>query len=196
MLPSQLIAAGSRLFFAGADRKLWISDGTPAGTRQVGNVLFDDGLPKSTSTPVAVGGKLFFIGNDGSGDRELWVSDGTDASTHRVKDINPAGSASPAYMARLGGGLMFAANTNQLWKSDGTEAGTVLLKDLVIAPAGFEPDHTYGELDYKLIDVDGKLFFRANDRTMTMSCGLATAARPARGLSKTSIQVARGESRI
>jgi ELWxxDGT repeat protein len=182
LLPRQLIGAGNRLFFGGADFKLWTSDGTIAGTRQVKDVLLGENPPVGPTAGLAVNGKLLFISNNGAGGGgELWTSDGTEAGTRRLKVINPTGSSLVSSLVQIGNGILFAANTNQLWKSDGTEAGTVQLKDFIIAPAGFEPFHTYGELDYQLIDIGGKLFFTANDGThdeeLWLSDGTAAGTR-------------------
>ena len=55
---------------------------------------------------------------------------------------------------------MTTTTGRELWKSDGTEAGTVLVKDI-------NPSATYGyprsSDPQELTDVDGTLFFRADD---------------------------------
>jgi ELWxxDGT repeat protein len=108
------------LFFS-ADRALWRSDGTPAGTQ----------LIKAFSTPewgphgfVIMGGDLYFrvFGS-------IWRSDGTTAGTQLVFTLQQAGNDSN--LAVAGDSLFFTGiapgiNTG-LWRSDGTTAGTTFV---------------------------------------------------------------------
>ncbi len=76
-------------------------------------------------------------------------------------------------MVSSGGTLFFVANDGNtgysLWKSDGAEAGTVLVKD--IHPDRSQPPDCMlfpvpdlqPPLPYGLVDVDGTLFFVADD---------------------------------
>ncbi|MFN8434451.1 MAG: ELWxxDGT repeat protein [Anaerolineales bacterium] len=79
-----------------------------------------------------------------------------------VKDINPgqAGSMSSGFYAEaIGDTLFFSAGDShglELWKTNGTEDSTVMLADMNPL-ASFQPD--------QLINVDGALFFSANDGT-------------------------------
>jgi len=164
MVPTPLKAVGDNLFFVGNTSNLWFSDGTNSGTRELTNARID---PQLTSL-AALDGKLFYMGRDGGDDVELWRSDGTEPGTARVKDINPAGSSELSSFVPLGGTLFFAANTGQglaLWKSDGSEAGTVLVKDPRVTPAGIDPFGFYQKYDYEMTDVNGRLFFVADDGT-------------------------------
>ena len=52
---------------------------------------------------------------------------------------------------------MTATNGWELWKSDGTAAGTVLVKDIRAGHDGSIPGY--------LTNVNGTLFFQANDGT-------------------------------
>ena len=72
-----------------------------------------------------------------------------------------------------------AAHGMELWKSDGTAAGTVLVKDINPGTASSIPSF--------LTNVNGTLFFTANDGAPATSCGRATARPPARSWSRTSI---------
>jgi ELWxxDGT repeat protein len=165
-----LVSLNGALYFVADDgihgRELWTSDGTAEGT-----VLLKDINPgPSHSDPrslTLVNGTVFFTASDPVHGNELWKTDGTEAGTVLVKDVNP-GSASglPFYvvspLAGVNGTLFFAADDGvhglELWKSDGTEAGTVLVKDV-------NPGRS-GSIDYfnpQLIDVNGTLFFVAND---------------------------------
>ncbi len=172
-----LAAAGPLLFFSGDDGasgpELWVSDGTPAGTRRVlelqagaaGGVVpawdLSSRLPLPNDTGivgVASPPSAFFVGDDGVHGRELWWSDGTAANTRMLGDLRagPLGS-DPRYLTVVRGVAYFEADDGvhgaELWRSDGTEAGTYLLADLEPGPASSIPD--------SLTNVYGTLFFSA-----------------------------------
>ncbi|NTX01397.1 ELWxxDGT repeat protein [Myxococcus sp. CA040A] len=151
--PTELTAVRKRLFFRAATEgedtfappedprsgtELWVSDGTPGGTRQVVDLrpgLLGSGL----SDLEAMGGRVYFSANDGQTGRELWTSDGTVAGTFLVKDLEPGpGGASPRELKAIEGTLFFSAETSgngrEVWLSDGTAKGTRRLHD--IAPGG------------------------------------------------------------
>ncbi len=108
---------------------------------------------------------LFFRANDGIAGSELWKSDGTPGGTVLVKDINPgAGGSAPDNLTDVNGTLFFRARDEgstgrELWKSDGTAAGTVLVKDIHPGPGASFPSPS----PFNLTNVDGTLFFRADD---------------------------------
>src|SRR5262249_10317999 len=113
------------------------------------------------TTPVIMGGKLYFAANDGTHGTELWVSDGTSAGTHLVDDTSPSSIGGSIYD---GGGLLYhptnvdpynfapmaatsskvfflsdGANTSgtmELWVSNGDAAGTHLVKRINMTGAG------------------------------------------------------------
>ncbi len=138
---SELTAVGPLLLFAatvptsgGADRELWKSNGTAAGTSRVKNIN-----PDGWSDPnqlIDIGGTLFFSADDGTNgsDEELWKSNGTGPGTVRVEEINSSGSAGPQALAEVGGLLYFSAddgtNGRELWTSNGDPAGTDLVAEL------------------------------------------------------------------
>jgi len=173
--PNFLTNFNGTLFFSAIDRttgdELWKSDGTAAGTVLVKDINpgVGDSLP---SILTDVNGTLFFTANDGANGFELWKSDGTAAGTVLVKDIWPGmfgpipTSSAPANLTDVNGTLFFQCNDgshgDELWKSDGTEAGTVLIKD--INPGTIGPDPA-GSAPENLTDVNGTLFFIANDGT-------------------------------
>ncbi|HRD57471.1 MAG TPA: T9SS type A sorting domain-containing protein [Ferruginibacter sp.] len=124
-----------------ANRGLWKSDGTDAGTLKIaGTYLNSVGSGYIIPTDlINVNGMLFFIGNWPSlpDSRTLWKSDGTQAGTVMVSTNTarfPYG-IQPAYLTAHNSDVYFAAKINNeggaaLWKSNGTDAGTVVVKDM------------------------------------------------------------------
>jgi ELWxxDGT repeat protein len=151
--PEQLVAAGSRVYFAARTPGggLWTSDGTAEGTVLLSALrLSDIETPHDPDlTPVA-DGRLFFRSRQGSGPIELWVSNGTPAGTALVTNVPPE------ELTALGTTLYFRgyqqATGFRLWKSDGTPAGTVE----VAQPAG-----SAYSFPQSLTPVGGLLYFAA-----------------------------------
>jgi ELWxxDGT repeat protein len=135
-------------------------------------VLVRDIDPAGDASPIGfanVDGILFFRASDGASGVELWKSDGTDAGTVRVKDINPGpASSDPELLTSVGGTLFFKATDGtsgtELWRSDGTEAGTVRVRDINPGPGDGLP--SFSSTGF-LLDLNGTLFFRADDGTAT-----------------------------
>jgi ELWxxDGT repeat protein len=159
------------LFFAANDgtkgTELWKSNGTTAGTVRVKDINPGSyGGVSSYSQFANVHGTLFFAANDGTHGTELWKSNGTTAGTVEVKNIRPGSRGGiSGNLTNVNGTLFFAANDGthgtELWKSDGTKAGTVQVKNI-------QPDggyYSYGSLPSNLTNVNGTLFFVANDGT-------------------------------
>ncbi|MBV5342781.1 T9SS type A sorting domain-containing protein [bacterium] len=119
------------------------SDGTSAGTVLVktflnystGAVIFQNNLYFSASTVAGTG---------------LYKSDGTAAGTVFVTNKNYGN------LVVSGSYIYFEGADNELWRTDGTTSGTVLVKDI-------NPAAGLGGNPTSLIDVNGTLFFRAND---------------------------------
>jgi ELWxxDGT repeat protein len=159
--PHQLTNVNGTLFFAAETGStgwaLWKSDGTAAGTTMVKDVS----VP---SWPMAnVNGTLFFAANNLVSGWELWRSNGATAGTFLVRDINPgAADSRPSDITNVSGKVFFYANDGkhgrELWRSDGTGAGTVMLKDINPGPNG-----SYSVSSDRLINVNGTLFFAANN---------------------------------
>ena len=130
--PFAMTPALGRLFFAswtGSRLALYSTDGTEAGTREVGHISpFTEG-----ESLVAVGGLLFLTADDGVHGGELWRTDGTDAGTVLVKDINPGPDWSAvSNLVELRGGVAFGAWNGVswgLWVSDGSAAGTTRVRE-------------------------------------------------------------------
>jgi ELWxxDGT repeat protein len=77
-----------------------------------------------------IGGRLFFVADDGQTGAELWLSDGTTDGTRKIKDIRADTDPTISSLTAVGGMLFFAANMGtDLWRSDGTVTGTLSLGD-------------------------------------------------------------------
>ncbi len=93
---------------------------------------------------VAVGGRVFFTGEDSVYGRELWVTDGTEAGTRLVKDLRVGQSGSQPYMLRaVGTRVFFFADDGEhgvaLWSSDGDN--TVMAAEPAPELSDFTPLH-------------------------------------------------------
>lgn len=94
-----------------ANRILWFSDGTEAGTRPIKDV----GSEEAGSSPgdlTMVGDRLFFSASNGEFRRSLWTSDGTTAGTYMVADIIPGGSDGTSGHLTAMNGILFFLSTN------------------------------------------------------------------------------------
>ncbi len=108
---SLTVAGGRAIFFAEDERglELWTSDGTPAGTRPL--TTFAPANPL-THNPwlTSVGGRAYFVADDGTNGQELWRSDGTAAGTRRTTAA-PHRQAfeflGPSQLAEVQGRLVF-----------------------------------------------------------------------------------------
>jgi ELWxxDGT repeat protein len=148
--PKHLTAMGSNLFFsaedANGDRDLWISDGTLAGTKRVGNTNFIAD-PFGPDKLLNVNGTLFFQGYASDTGAELWKAtvSGATVTVEEVLDIrNGVETSELDNFYNANGTLLFAAYDGQdpdnneatpsrgleLWKSSGTGANTSLLADI------------------------------------------------------------------
>lgn len=144
--------------------ELWSTDGShPAA------MLMDIGPNPRIESLTAVDDTLYFLANDGVHGQELWATDGTEIGTRMVADLIPGNTNPPSYsnpffadLTASNGQLFFVLNKpgsgRELWVSNGTGAGTHLVKD--INPNGDGFPYTRGS---ELTDVDGVLYFAAND---------------------------------
>jgi ELWxxDGT repeat protein len=161
--------------FALPDIELFKSDGTPEGTGFVENVdpyRINTGLhhtcvgESSYPVPAAVlGGRLFFVADDGIHGRELWSTDGERKGTRLFFDLNPLRSpdapgdcdeersgahrpdtglsSDPQGFVPYGRSALFSADDGttgrELWRTDGTTRGTHRVADLRPGPGGSAP---------------------------------------------------------
>ena len=143
----------SLLFLARNAADLYKTDGTPAGTALV-KPLGGRGWDAEIGDLGVLGDAVFFTATDGTR-RGLWKSDGTHDGTVLVTEdvprdlINPTRSGDLLYFSGIGG----------LYRTDGTRAGTMLLKQFT------GPGNVLYPNPYALTDVNGTLFFAADDGT-------------------------------
>jgi ELWxxDGT repeat protein len=154
------VVGGTLYLSAGTngERELWKSDGTPQGTVRVKDINTQSTWASAGVRHLTeMGGKLYFLADDGVRGRELWTSDGTAAGTVLVKEF-VAGSAGVSVplkrpLLAVDNALYVSVETPAaLWKSDGTASGTFQLKSFV----------DYGH-PQELTRVGSTLFFSAND---------------------------------
>jgi ELWxxDGT repeat protein len=134
-----LTPVGDKLYFramSATAQRLWVSDGTAAGTFPLRESENDLSRPEFFTE---YNGKLLFVGENKATGYELWTSDGTSAGTQPLFDLIPGPDF--AYIDQItvvGENFYFAANVpefgRELWRSDGTAAGTVILKDVEFGP--------------------------------------------------------------
>lgn len=139
------IVMNNKLYFCadstGIGAELWVTDGTPAGTRRVKDLYTGSG----NGNPMyfaQLGNQILFNADSADTGRELWISDGTAQGTRMLKDINLGDNeqGNPTYLTVFQNKIFFSARDTageELWVSDGTRAGTQQFKNLnVIAGQG------------------------------------------------------------
>ena len=148
--------------------ELWVTDGTPIGTRRLRTV--EDSLFNSDLT--VLGEDVYFVLSDPNGESVLWRSDGSISGTtvvakHRYIDLVHATSRALYFTDDVYSITAGAWNTG-IWTSDGTAAGTMPLA----GPAG-----DFLQLQIRsLVDANGRLFLLGDDgvhghEVMAVTCG-------------------------
>jgi len=120
LLPQILVSLGERLVFSFWGQGLWVSDGTPAGTRKIHDRELD--FFNAPLVWTVFEGRLYYAANG-----TLWSTDGTEAGTGPLLDRDGRTIFAPHRFAVLGDRLVFTAQDvlgPTLWESDGTPAGT------------------------------------------------------------------------
>ena len=167
--PAELTVVGDRLFFltgvtdlpAPSGRKLWVTNGTSAGTTLVKDFFESIETGQSyTRNLAAVGDRLFLMTGDGTDYLKLWVSDGTEAGTVVIKDLEAGVPLFETVSYVTYNGLLFFVGGEktlggELWVTDGTAAGTTMVKD--IDPGSWSSWPKY------LTVFNGLLYFSASD---------------------------------
>jgi ELWxxDGT repeat protein len=153
---------GNNIFIANltdTSAALWKSDGTVGGTILV--KAFQRGGFYEIAYLYPFKEEVFFSADDGKGTR-LWKSDGTKVGTIVVKNLFRPGIYGHAVS---NGTLFFDADNGtgrQLWKTDGTTKGTKLVKQI----------GSYDASPQNLTDVNGTLYFTANDYDYNTGAGI------------------------
>jgi ELWxxDGT repeat protein len=145
--------------------ELWITDGTPRGTRMIRDLCPGLCSGASYSEPLVIGARACFSGNSGSVAKPCvgaWVTDGTAQGTRLVYNPLPGGCQffAPLHWRAAGGQAFFVLqdlgfSTPHLWRTDGTLQGTVQVTNL--PHGGVSIDRFQGT------DLGGSLLFTAED---------------------------------
>jgi hypothetical protein len=144
-----LAAFGDGVLFQGFDANsgygLWTSNGTAAGTVEIGGLdnagvtgAYSQGLDPSSLTVLA--GQAIFLGDDSNYAskyaQSLWVTDGTISGTTEIGGLGNAGIAdkyasgwNPAGFTAIGSEVFFTATDSVdytgIWVTNGAAAGTI-----------------------------------------------------------------------
>lgn len=175
---SQLTPFGGGFLFDGHDGahgiELWRTDGTPAGTALVADLVPGEG----SSLPgriIVVGSSAYFIAYDTDGHTRLCVTDGTTAGTRVVADA-PANARFNGDGVAVGSRIFFSATDPdhgaELWTSDGSAAGTTLVSDIAPGTAGSRPQ--------SLTAYGSRVYFTADDGSSGRELWSADASGAAR----------------
>jgi ELWxxDGT repeat protein len=114
----------------------WFSDGTQAATRMIAD-LAPGPTGSALREPVAYGGRVYFLANDGNGgdSHDLWGT--TLTLTQKIRN-HP--SSATTGLAVLGDQMIYVATETasgrEFWRSNGTVAGTAQIVDLIPGPEG------------------------------------------------------------
>jgi ELWxxDGT repeat protein len=143
--------------------ELWITDGTPAGTRLVRDIR-PGPVTSNIAQMTLVAGVAYFWADDGANGFELWRSDGTTAGTTIVANIGAGAAGFPGplinsgHMISIGNAFYFIgfdAVGAYLWRSDGSASGTYKIGTFAASAS------TFNIRD--LMVVGTRLFFLATD---------------------------------
>ncbi len=113
--------------------RLWVTDGTTAGTREVNTAQTNAG------NLTAFGSRVLFSAQDQTGATTgLWVTDGSDAGTVEIAaGINPSSIV-------VDGGRAFVVGSGGIYTTDGTAAGTrevTATSGYTVSPGVVDPTH-------------------------------------------------------
>ena len=135
---------------------LWVTDGTSAGTRQLGtSVLSNLGILPSAMT--IFGNSILFIGIDqATGTTALYA---LDSATDSLQVLAPAqwNGADINTIAVMDGYALFVGQGSQLWKTDGTVGGTAAVTNFPLPGNGNLP---LGSQDTAITRVGNRAVFR------------------------------------
>jgi ELWxxDGT repeat protein len=145
------------------ETKLWVSDGTEGGTREVVvEPAWDDYF--SIHESMEFGDRIVFRAHSLATGMRWWISDGTTVGTRILKDIpvNTSFDGSVRRMPRsavMDGVLYLVVDGlslgRELWRSDGTAEGTLPVLDIRPGEGSSDPA--------ELTVAKGRLYFTADD---------------------------------
>jgi ELWxxDGT repeat protein len=148
--PQSMTVFNGEVLFDGADASgnqgLWVTNGTAAGTTEIGG-LGNSGVSGAEQASGATLGGLFpigltvfngevlFTGNDANGDSTLWVTNGTAAGTTEIGGLGNSGVSGafstglyPSYLTVFNGEVLFGGEDGSfkrgLWVTNGSAGGT------------------------------------------------------------------------
>jgi len=162
LIPLDLTVFGNEVLFNGTDASeyqgLWVTNGTAAGTSELGvSGASPGGFNPSDLT--VFGNRVLFAGTDatgysgyaGTGNVDLWVTNGTGAGTSELTGISGAyaNGLDPDGFTVFNGEVLFngldASGKRELWVTNGAAAGTFELTGISgantsgISPSGLNP---------------------------------------------------------
>lgn len=149
--PAEITPIGTAIFFRADDGssgyELWRSDQPYNSAYRVRDINegADSSLPHEL---IRIGWMLFFAADDGSG-AELWRSDPpySAASTFRVVDLNPDGSAEPAWLMPIDLKLFFSATDGEsgqeLWVVESPYLEARRVTDILGDERNTDPNRLY-----------------------------------------------------
>lgn len=116
---------------SGTGSELYVTDGSPSGTRLVKDIAPGTGS-SFPSRLTSASDRVYFLARTPDSGGEAWVSDGTEAGTRLVADIfETSGSSNPDQFTFVDGSMLFFATSidhgTELWKLDCAGAITATL---------------------------------------------------------------------
>jgi ELWxxDGT repeat protein len=161
------IAAGPALaYYTAGDTttgtEVWRTDGTPAGTFLVLDILPGQTGSMPSNFFVNPLSQLIFSATDGTNGQEIWKSDGSAGNASMIKNINAgSNSSSPRDFTLWNNVIYFTAydgTQTELWRTNGFSTETRIVKDLT-PTAGVSSYPSF------LTPTTNALFFIATDGT-------------------------------
>lgn len=153
--------------FSSLGSTLWITDGTPEGTRFLADPTGTSPAADPWTAPAPKHlvyhpghRRVYFAAEDREHGWELWATDGTTAGTVRITDFARSESLYPQQLTPVGERLYFVAEEDgvgrELFVTDGSPEGTRLVQDL---EPGRRPSYPT-----KLMAYGDALFFFAREQ--------------------------------
>ena len=169
---------------AAAQKSLWVSDGTAAGTRQLAVLPPSPGFPGAWVKGLTAVGNRVFFGASSSEDDEVWTSDGTPAGTHTVTHLaqaSPFGALGEGFSLQASGHRAYFSVENGpgagLWRSDGTSQGTQQIATFPTAAAARKSSSDGGP-DFVEEVAGGRALFRGYGGELWVTAGNPATAAP------------------